>query len=78
MKKGNGEKQQPMRRESSSALAASPPEAKPQGPKVAHCGGTGVCAVLGPFAFSPLAPVCLNMARPNLLCTAGTHQATQL
>lgn len=54
------------------------PEAKPQGPKVAHCGGTGVCVVLGPFACSPLAPVCSNMAWPSLHCSAGTHQATQL
>lgn len=53
-------------------------EAKPQGPKVAHCGGTGVCVVLGPFAFSPLAPACSNMAWPSLHCSAGTHQATQL
>lgn len=54
------------------------PEAKPQGPKVAHCGGTGVCVVLGPFAFSPLAPACSNMAWPSLYCSAETHQATQL
>lgn len=54
------------------------PEAEPQGPKVAHCGGTGVCVVLGPFACSPLAPACSNMTRPSLHCSAGTHQATQL
>lgn len=33
------------------------PEARPQGPKVAHCGGTGVCAVLGPFAPAQLGQV---------------------
>lgn len=48
-------------------------EAKPQGPKVAHCGGTGVCVVLGPFAFSPLAPASSNMAWPSLHCSTGTH-----
>lgn len=43
------------------------PEARPQGPKVAHCGGTGVCAVLGPFAPAQLGQgsiVLLEAARP--------------
>lgn len=35
------------------------PKARPQGPKVAHCGGTGVCAVLGPFAPAQLSQVCI-------------------
>lgn len=51
------------------------PEAKPQGPKVAHCGGTGVCVAQGPFAFSPLATASSNMAQPSLQCSAGGNKA---
>lgn len=45
------------------------PNPKPQGPKVAHCGWTGVCVVLGPFAFSPLAPACSSMAWLSFHCS---------
>lgn len=82
---GYGERERERRRRSSSECVTKDeesrtaarwqpaPEAKPQGPKVAHCGRTGVCVVLGPSTFSPLAPACSTTAWPSPQCSTGTH-----